>query len=41
MGLEAAIKADSSLAKGINIYKGKITYQAVAEAFGMEVEKLD
>ncbi|MBU4258552.1 MAG: alanine dehydrogenase [Proteobacteria bacterium] len=41
MGLEAAINADPSLAKGINIYKGKITYQAVAEAFGMEVEKLD
>ena len=41
MGPEVAIKADPSLAKGVNIYKEKITYQAVAEAFGMEVEKLD
>jgi alanine dehydrogenase len=38
---EAAIKADPSLAKGVNIYKGKITYQAVAEAFGLESEKLE
>ena len=38
---ETAIKADSSLAKGVNIYKGKITYQAVAEAFGLESEKLE
>ena len=33
---EAAIKADPSLAKGVNIYKEKIIYQAVAEAFGAE-----
>jgi len=38
---EAAIKTVPSLAKGVNTYKGKITYQAVAEAFGMEVEKLE
>lgn len=41
MGPEATIKADPSLAKGVNIYKEKITYRGVAEAFGMEVEKLD
>ena len=41
MGPEAAIKADSSLAKGVNSYKGKITYRAVAEAFGMEIEESD
>ncbi|MBW2166993.1 MAG: alanine dehydrogenase, partial [Deltaproteobacteria bacterium] len=41
MGPEAAIKADPSLAKGVNIYKEKIIYQAVAEAFGAEEEKLD
>ena len=40
MGTEAAIKADPSLAKGVNTYKGKITYQAVTEAFGLEEEKL-
>jgi len=37
MGLKSAIKADPSLAKGVNTYKGKIIYQAVAEAFGLEV----
>ena len=36
MGAEAAIKADPSLAKGVNTYKGKVTYPAVAEAFGLE-----
>jgi len=41
MGLEAAINADPSLSKGINIYKGKITYQAVAEALGLKADKLD
>jgi alanine dehydrogenase len=34
MGAEAAIQCDPSLAKGLNIYKGKITYPAVAEALG-------
>jgi len=32
-GFEAAIAADKSLALGVNIYQGKVTYQAVAEAF--------
>lgn len=36
MGAEAAIKADPSLAKGVNVHKGKVTYPAVAEAFGLE-----
>ena len=36
MGAEAAIQADPSLAKGVNVYKGKVTYPAVAEAFGMK-----
>ena len=35
MGAEAAIQADPSLAKGVNICKGKITYPAVAEALGL------
>jgi alanine dehydrogenase len=34
-GFEKAIKTDSSLARGVNIHQGKITYQAVAEAFGL------
>jgi alanine dehydrogenase len=36
MGAEAAIKADPALAKGVNTYKGKITYEGVSEAFGLE-----
>ncbi len=35
MGAEAAIQRDPSLAKGVNICKGKITYPAVAEALGL------
>jgi alanine dehydrogenase len=34
-GFRGAVKADKSLAQGVNTYQGKITYQAVAEAFGM------
>lgn len=34
-GLEAAIAADKSLARGVNIYQGQVTYQAVAEAFDL------
>jgi len=41
MGAEAAIRADPSLAKGVNTYKGRITYPAVAEAFGLEYTPLD
>jgi alanine dehydrogenase len=32
-GFAAAVKADPALAKGVNIYQRRITYQAVAEAF--------
>nr|MBC7244531.1 alanine dehydrogenase [Chloroflexota bacterium] len=35
-GFLNAIKENAALAKGVNTYKGHITYQAVAEAFGME-----
>jgi alanine dehydrogenase len=35
MGADAAIQCDPSLAKGVNICKGKITYPAVAEALGL------
>ena len=31
-----AIKDDNSLAKGVNVVKGKVTYQAVAEALNLE-----
>jgi alanine dehydrogenase len=41
MGAEAAIQADPALARGVNTYKGKITYPAVAEAFDLEYTPLE
>ncbi|TVQ35179.1 MAG: alanine dehydrogenase [Spirochaetaceae bacterium] len=35
-GLEKALRGDSALARGVNTYAGKLTYEAVAEAFGLE-----
>ncbi len=35
MGLEEAVTADASLAKGVNVYQGQITYKSVADAFGL------
>jgi alanine dehydrogenase len=34
-GLEAAAQRDPALAKGINVLNGTVTYQAVADAFGL------
>lgn len=42
-GLKKAIEEDDALKKGINTYKGKITYKAVSEAFDLpctSIEKL-
>ncbi len=39
-GLVDAIKADPVLAKGVNTYKGYVTYKAVADAFGIEYHPL-
>ena len=36
MGAEAACKADSALMKGLNVYKGYVTYKAVADDQGLE-----
>lgn len=36
MGLEAAIKSDKHLLLGVNCYDGKLTYEKVAQALGME-----
>jgi len=41
MGAETAIQANPALAKGVNSYKGKITYPAVAEAFGLAYTPLE
>jgi alanine dehydrogenase len=35
LGLYEAAKRDEALAKGINVLNGTVTYQAVAEAFGL------
>jgi alanine dehydrogenase len=31
-GVEAALKADTGLLEGLNVYKGQVTYKGVAEA---------
>lgn len=41
LGFVEAIKQDPRLAKGVNIYKGKITYKAVAEAMKMDYTPLE
>jgi alanine dehydrogenase len=40
-GAEEAIRADRSLAKGVNTYQGKITYRAVAETFDLAYTPLE
>lgn len=40
-GFIGALKRDPALAKGVNVYNGHITYQAVAEAFGLDYSPLE
>jgi alanine dehydrogenase len=40
-GLVRAVAADPALARGVNVLDGKLTYQAVAEAHGLEYTPLD
>jgi alanine dehydrogenase len=40
-GLRAAVAADPALAKGVNVIDGKLTYEAVAEAHGLDYTPLD
>jgi alanine dehydrogenase len=40
-GLPAAVAEDAALAKGVNVIDGKLTYEPVAEAVGMEYTPLD
>ena len=40
-GFPDAARKNGALAKGVNIYKSKITYKAVADAFGLEYTPLD
>jgi alanine dehydrogenase len=39
-GLAGAVARDPALARGVNVLAGKITYEAVAEAHGMDYEPL-
>jgi len=39
-GVEAAIRADAGLAKGVNLAKGKVTCRGVAEAHGLRFDPL-
>lgn len=40
-GAEQALLADSALKKGLNVYRGKVTFRAVAEAHGMPYAEAD
>ncbi len=40
-GVPAAFRADAALFKGVNTLQGKLTYKAVADAFGFEYTPLD
>src|SRR5688572_1205052 len=39
-GLETAVREDEALAKGVNVYKGSVVYEPVAEAHGLEYVEL-
>ena len=40
-GLRGAVASDPALAKGVNVIEGKLTYEAVAEAHGIDYTPLD
>jgi alanine dehydrogenase len=40
-GLARAVELDRSLARGVNVLHGKVTYEAVAEAHGLEYAPLE
>jgi alanine dehydrogenase len=40
-GLADAVARDRALARGVNVLDGKVTYEAVAEAHGLDVHPLD
>jgi alanine dehydrogenase len=40
-GIENAAKNSAEIAKGVNIYKGKITYKGVADAFELPYHALE
>ncbi|MBA3844852.1 MAG: alanine dehydrogenase [Actinobacteria bacterium] len=40
-GLKEAVSSDAALAKGVNVIDGKLTYEAVAEAHGLDYTPLE
>jgi alanine dehydrogenase len=40
-GLAEAVARDRALARGVNVLDGKLTYEAVAEAHGLEYTPLE
>jgi alanine dehydrogenase len=40
LGFVAAVRQDPVLARGVNTYQGRVTYQAVADAFGIPYSAL-
>jgi len=40
-GLAEAVAHDRSLARGVNVLHGKVTYEAVAEAHGLDYAPLE
>lgn len=40
-GFDEAVRTDKTLAAGVNTYRSKVVYQAVAEAFGMPYHPLE
>jgi alanine dehydrogenase len=41
LGVREAIATNRELARGVNVYEGKLTYEAVAEAHGLDYSPLD
>jgi alanine dehydrogenase len=41
LGVREAISRDPALARGVNVIDGNVTYEAVAEAHGLEFAPLD
>jgi alanine dehydrogenase len=41
LGLREAVASDPSLARGVNAYSGKITYEAIAGAHGLDYVPLE
>jgi alanine dehydrogenase len=41
LGIRQAVARDPALAKGVNVFSGRVTYRAVAEALGLEYRSLE